>query len=134
MRERGIHNVKIRHTENQFMHTDPRQPVRFADQPIVRRPFQLCQIVEIARAACQTRQYAGIARQVASGDETMGVVLVKRGDPGKHYWPPRRASSNCRTCIIAGCPPRSMKVSGVSPLNIEFVFGNWTHTSASFAL
>ena len=67
--------------------------------------FDAENIVELAVVFSQPRQHAFAPLRVAGRNQTMRVVLVQARDTGGHDQPPRRASSNCRTRIIAGRPP-----------------------------
>jgi len=107
VRKRRINNVVIGNSKNEFMHADPRQSICFAEQSVVRRALEFSKIIQVARSFRETGQDAGVLRKILRGYKPMRVVLVDLAGRRQHYSPPRRASSSCRTCIIAGTPPRS---------------------------
>src|SRR5262245_54141580 len=103
------------------MNADAGQTVCFAQQAIIRCSFELRQCGEFIVVFRQTAQNTFGA--VTIGNETMGVVLMDWRESRLQRLP-RRASSNCRTRMSAGTPPRIMYANGVSPSNIGFVSGN----------
>ena len=79
-----IHDVPVGNSEYQFVDGDPRQQVRFPQQPFVGCALELEKIVQVLRIGCEPGQYAGAVLAVARGNQAMSVVLMKLRDPRRH--------------------------------------------------
>ena len=84
MSESGIYDVPVGNSEYQFMHGDPRQQVRFPQQPFVGCALELEKILELLTVGGEPRQHAGAVVAVARGNQAMSIVLMKLGDTRSH--------------------------------------------------
>ncbi len=92
--KRRVHNLPIGHAENQFVHRDARQQIRFPQQPFVSRSFELEQILQMSLIAAQSDETTLAALAVARGNQAVSVILSKLNRARNDYSPPRRASKS----------------------------------------
>jgi hypothetical protein len=72
--ERGIHNGRVRNSENEFAHVDAGNHARFAEPPAARRALEINQSAQAVR---QARQSFFIALDTFCGDPAMRAVAAK---------------------------------------------------------
>src|SRR5271157_2057410 len=103
-----IHNVRVRNSKHQLMDADAWQQTRLPEYTTICRALELPEFLQLALLVNQSRQSALFFECVLAGDQSMCVVLPKLNDRRQYHQATRRASSSCRTRIIAGCPPLTM--------------------------
>ena len=108
MGERRIHDVSVGNPKDQFAHRNPRKNASFAQEPVIGRALEFKQRLQIPGVIGKSRQNGFIAIDVFGGNQAMRIAARYFGNFRKIYRPPRRASSNCLTRSMAGCPPLIM--------------------------
>jgi hypothetical protein len=82
--EGGIHDVRVRDSENKFMDGDAGQQIGFPQQPFVGCAIELKQILQLLPVGGEPRQHAGAVFAVARRDEAMSIVLMKLREARRH--------------------------------------------------
>src|SRR5271157_1966863 len=103
-----IHDVSVRNSIHQLMDADARQQTRLPEYTTVCRAIELRKLLQLALLVNQPRQSAPLFECILAGDQPVSVVLAKVSDWRQFHPATRRASSSCRTRIMAGCPPLTM--------------------------
>src|SRR5450631_2655506 len=132
MRKGRVHDLTVGDAVEQFVHADSRKQAFFAKQPGVGCAVQLDQLQHfpvIIRELGEHSSFCAVFRWDETVSAGEGALAYRR-----IHCPPRRASSNCRTSIMPGCPRRSMYSSGVVPRNIGLLLGSVIHASARRSL
>src|SRR5271167_3233214 len=99
-----IHDVSIRNSKHQLMDADARQQTRLPEYTTICRALEFRELLQLALLVNQSRQGALFFECVLAGNQSMCVVLPKFNDRRQFHQATRRASSSCRTRIIAGWP------------------------------